>query len=118
LEINKRLYVAALYLYDQKYQGYQNQCLSYQRHACHATATCILPAIRTPMKHISYSHQHEYFPVSFYELYEQFGMERSEYLTNHRYRTFEFGVTEEYPAETYEMEGNDGSKKSQLCVGV
>ena len=64
------------------------------------------------MKHISYSHQHEYFPVSFYELYEQFGMERSEYLTNHRYRTFEFGVTEEYPAETYEMEGNDDSKNT------
>ena len=111
LEVDKRLNIAAFHLNDQINQRNHYQCLGYERHAYHAPAARILPAVGAEMKQEAHSHQCKHFPVARQELLQQFRMEGCKYLANHGHRSLKRGVSEEYPTEAYKMEGQHHGKE-------
>ena len=68
------------------------------------------------MKQKAEQHQSKHAPVAFDQLREKLRTESGEYLSQHIHRVLKIGITEEYPAETDKVEGNDNAEHTSPTV--
>lgn len=107
MEINERLYIAGFNLYDDVYNGGDengaNKDIGHGE-TCH---DMLLPAVGEIMTDEAECHKTEHPWVSADDLPQQFGMEVRGNLGYHRRACLHVAAAEENPAQAYEMESDD-----------
>lgn len=83
LEIDKRLYLAALHLYDYIDNHHDEQSTGYDPTPFQESDEAVLKLIRREMGEITQQHDGKDHPIATDYLNEEFGMEIAVYLTDH-----------------------------------
>ena len=116
LEIDEGLDLGTLHLDNQIYYNDHEEGFSYEGKPGNESYALALPTIRHKMQGIAQEHEGKNKGITCNELWKNLRREMASYLRYHVDTGREINVTEEYPAETHEVEGYQHSKESLPAV--
>ena len=119
LEVDKGLYGAAFYLYNDVDNDDEEQRAHRHIAASDASNDAFLPTIGYVMGDETKEHQGQYVLVALQNRDKEVGAEVGKDAVKHHLAGFERQVAEEQPCETHEMEGDkDGQRTANATANV